>query len=75
MVIMGFRGTVKNGVIVLEPGAKLPEGQSVEVIELPADASAASGIPGFGLWKDRGEFTDAAEASRQLRRDIENRSR
>ncbi len=29
---MSFRGTVKNGVVVLPPEAKLPEGAAVEVI-------------------------------------------
>ena len=29
---VSFKGTVKNGVVVLPPGAKLPDGTSVEVI-------------------------------------------
>ncbi|MBI5395538.1 MAG: hypothetical protein HZB20_09155 [Chloroflexi bacterium] len=29
---MSFKGTVKNGVVVLPPEAKLPEGAAVEVI-------------------------------------------
>ena len=28
---MSYRGTVKNGVVVLEPGVSLPEGTSVRV--------------------------------------------
>lgn len=28
---MSYKGTVKNGVVVLEPGANLPEGTSVRV--------------------------------------------
>ena len=28
---MSYKGTVKNGVIVLEPGASLPEGMRVQV--------------------------------------------
>jgi hypothetical protein len=28
---MSYKGTVKNGVVVLEPGAKLPEGTRVRV--------------------------------------------
>ena len=28
---MSYRGTVKNGVVVLEPGAELPEGTAVKV--------------------------------------------
>lgn len=36
---MSFKGTVKNGVVVLPPDAKLPEGAAVEVIpeELQAE--------------------------------------
>ena len=29
---MSYKGTVKNGVVVLPPDARLPEGMSVEVI-------------------------------------------
>ena len=29
---MSFKGTVKNGVVLLPPDAKLPDGTSVEVI-------------------------------------------
>ena len=29
---MNFKGTVKNGVVVLPPDAKLPDGTAVEVI-------------------------------------------
>ena len=37
---MSFKGTVKNGVVVLPPEAKLPDGTEVEVITntaLPSD--------------------------------------
>ena len=36
---MSVNGTVKNGVVVLEPGAKLPEGAAVKVepLELTAE--------------------------------------
>ena len=33
--VMRYKGVVKNGVIVLEPGAKLPEGTEVRVEPLP----------------------------------------
>ena len=33
---MSYKGTVKNGVVVLEPGAKLPDGTMVRVEESPA---------------------------------------
>ena len=32
---MSYKGTVKNGVVVLPPEAKLPEGTEVEVIAGP----------------------------------------
>lgn len=31
-VVVSFKGTVKNGVVVLPPEAKLPDGTDVEVI-------------------------------------------
>ena len=33
---MSYRGTIKNGVVILEPGAKIPEGTSVRVEPEPA---------------------------------------
>lgn len=36
---MSVTGTVKNGVVVLPPGTKLPEGAEVKVEVLPAAAS------------------------------------
>ena len=35
---MSFTGTVKNGVVVLPPEVKLPEGAEVEVIPLAVQA-------------------------------------
>jgi hypothetical protein len=39
---MCYNGRVKNGVVVLEPGVKLPEGSSVrvETLEKPATETA-----------------------------------
>lgn len=37
---MSFTGTVKDGVVVLPPGVKLPEGAEVELIVPDASASA-----------------------------------
>ncbi|MBI4581789.1 MAG: hypothetical protein HY718_18985 [Planctomycetes bacterium] len=34
---MTYRGRVKNGVIVLEPPARLPEGAEVEVVSAPGE--------------------------------------
>lgn len=39
---MSYKGTVRNGVVVLPPEAKLPEGATVEVI---SDDSAAQVDP------------------------------
>ena len=36
---MSYNGTVKNGVVVLEPGVKLPEGMSVRVEATPEPAA------------------------------------
>ena len=35
---MSYKGTVRNGVVVLEPSAKLPEGTSVRVEPDPKSA-------------------------------------
>jgi hypothetical protein len=71
---MSYRGTVKNGIVVLEGGVKLPDGQSVEVTTLPANSPTANDLPGFGLWQDRTDLTDAAEDSLRLRKAIEHRA-
>ncbi len=34
--VMSYKGTVKNGVVVLEPPAELPEGTSVRIEPEPA---------------------------------------
>jgi hypothetical protein len=76
---MSCRGTVKNGVVVLEPGAELPEGAAVEVVAIGAGAKAVAltseDLPAFGLWRDRSEFADSADASLELRRQIERRAK
>jgi hypothetical protein len=74
MVRMTYRGTVKNGVIVLESGFDLPDGQPVEITTLPADSAAATDLPGFGLWRDRADLSDAAAGSLRLRQAIERRA-
>jgi hypothetical protein len=75
MQIMTYRGTVKNGIVVLEAGVELPEGQPVEVVTLPETAAATSDLPGFGLWRDRTELESAAEESLRLRRETERLER
>ncbi len=47
---MTFRGTVKGNVVVLEPGAKLPEGATVQV-ETEAPASISSSGDGEALFR------------------------
>jgi hypothetical protein len=77
--IMSYRGTVKNGVVVLEPGAQLQEGSTVEVVAIePASkplAPATGDLPAFGLWRDRRDIPDSAKASLDLRRQMEHRQK
>jgi hypothetical protein len=43
---MSYRGTVKNGVVVLEPGVSLPEGTSVRVeVEPASEQQVATAMP------------------------------
>jgi hypothetical protein len=42
---MTFRGRVKNGVIVLDPPASLPEGEEVEVVACPKKAETNPHLP------------------------------
>lgn len=77
---MTYRGTVRNGVIVLS-NAELPEGMSVRVspesspkrkrIRKPRTRRSTSRpLPGFGMWKDRKEWRgkSSVEVARELRR-------
>ena len=52
---MVARGHVKNGVIVLEEGVQLPEGQEVTVIaqaKAPASVDRSEALRGLiGIWK------------------------
>jgi hypothetical protein len=76
---MTYRGTVTNGVVVLE-GAAPPEGTVVNVTpanESPAAAGSgtAANHPALGLWKDRTDLPDdPAEASGVLRARMMRRS-
>ena len=71
---MTYRGTVKNGVVVLEDGTALPEGAAVEVTAIGSAGSQAGALPGFGLWRDRQDLGEAADAARRLRRQVEQRA-
>lgn len=70
---MRYTGRVKNGVVVFEGTAALPDGSRVEVLPVAEDASASSALPAFGLWRDRPEMADPAKASLMLRKETESR--
>jgi hypothetical protein len=70
---MTYRGTVKNGVVVLEGDLALPDGMPVEVTPV-GDGAPESGLRGaFGIWRDRPGMADSAEAALELRRRVERR--
>jgi hypothetical protein len=70
---MEYRGTVQGGVVVVEAGAILPEGQMVDVTPVP---SAVDGdLPAAGLWRDRTDLGETAEVARELRRATNDRGR
>jgi len=70
---MTYRGIVRGGVVVPEDGVILPEGAEVEISAADLTSTSDS-VPGFGLWRDRPDMTDSAEASLRLRREAEKRS-
>lgn len=54
---MRYRGTIKNGVVVLEPGASLPEGTTVRVEAEPVPAKETSkGRPEDDPLFDMGQY-------------------
>lgn len=69
---MDYRGTVKDGVVVLEAGAELPEGQLVEVT--PLVIAESDPLPAAGLWRDRADLGDTPTATRNLRQAANRRS-
>jgi hypothetical protein len=71
---MTYRGTVKNGVVVLDAEAALPEGIAVEVVPVVRRGRRLRGLPAFGLWRRRRELPDSAVAARRLRRRLERRN-
>ena len=70
---MTYRGVVKDGVIVLDHDAPLPDGTVVEVAPLGNDAESLADHPAFGIWRQREEMNDPVEASRSLREQLERR--
>lgn len=70
---MSYRGIVKNGVIVLEAGAQLPDGTAAQVQPLADDGESLLRHSAMGIWRERADVSDAAEASRRFRKQIEER--
>ena len=69
---MTIQGTVRDGVIIPDTGIVLPEGQTVE-IRWPDSGAAGLDLPGFGIWRDREDMTDSAQAALDIRRRMERR--
>lgn len=64
---MSYQGHIENGVVVFDGKAPLPDGTPVEVIPLDSTDRKATGLPGFGLWRDRSDWPKSGEASLLLR--------
>lgn len=72
---MTYRGIVQNGVIVLDGGAKLADGTAVEIQALDENGKSLLGHPALGIWREREDMSHPAEASRRLRKQVEERRR
>lgn len=72
---MTYRGIVQNGVIVLDGGAKLADGTAVQIRALDDKGDSLLSHPAMGIWRERTDLGDSAEASRQLRKQLEERQR
>lgn len=70
---MAIRGIVSNGVVVLDPPARLPDGTQVEVSPLPPEPTTDRRLPAFGIWKDRTDISDSHAYARDLRVSTEQR--
>jgi hypothetical protein len=71
---MDYRGTVKGGVIVLDPGVSLPEGQGVVVTPAVTTSTNLDELPGAGMWGDRTDIGDTTQWALDLRRAMERRN-
>ncbi|MFQ5422591.1 MAG: hypothetical protein ACE5F9_01270 [Phycisphaerae bacterium] len=71
---MTYRGVVKNGVVVFEDEPVLPEGTQVDVVPVADGDEAGETLPAFGIWRDRGDMSDPAGASRRIREQVERRA-
>ncbi len=80
---MTFRGVVKNGVIVLDNGAPLRDGDVVEVARAARRVTSKARtrtavkakprksrdpLPGFGVWADRADWK--GKSSARIARDL-----
>ena len=70
---MTYRGTVHNGVVELEGEANIAEGTPVQVIPVQAGPNSLARLDAFGIWRDRDDLGDSAEAARRLRERSERR--
>jgi hypothetical protein len=73
-IAMTYRGTVKNGVVVID-GEKPADGTVVEITPVPQEVKSLADLPAFGMWRDRTDLPqDSAEAAAELRRRAERRA-
>lgn len=54
---MTYRGTIRNGTVVLDPGVELPDGAEVEVA-----VTATAGMPETATDDERSQFLHALRA-------------
>ena len=72
---MTYRGIISKGTVVLQDEAALPDGTFVEVTPVSDAADNLGQLPAFGIWRDRSDLGDAAEASLKLRKLVELRDK
>lgn len=58
---MTYRGHIRNGAVVLEPGAALPEGTEVLVQPVEPPASAGNGQGNESIWQKLLEVSGTAQ--------------
>jgi hypothetical protein len=72
---MTYRGIISKGVVVLPDEAGLPDGTLVEVKPVTESSDNLGELPAFGIWRDRSDLGDSAEASLKLRESLECRDK
>ena len=70
---MTYRGIMSKGLVVLQDDAVLPDGTLVDVTPVSDTSENLAELPAFGIWRDREDLGDSAEASLKLRRQVELR--